>query len=375
MSLVFTDEQLMVQNTVRTFAQTEVAEKMPELLKNGWSRELYSRVGELGFWRLPIPEEFGGLGKGMVESCMVMEELAKVSPGVALQVEIGINDFAQLLDFPAPRDKYLEGLMSGELVHSAIGTETVGQNNVPEWPTTIVRDGDEFIINAHKLYGTNQKWGDVCMLVAVDEDRNCWYVWVEGDTPGFTHDHVYKKLGMAGSGGGYADFKDCRVPVEMAIPSSVGADEQYFIFYAHCAAEALGCMEGIFERAVDFCKVRTSNFKPVAELQGVRYKLAALKMQIEACHSMVYDMATLYDEYKATGDQQALKAFMTKSLAAKIFVSKTGVEVSAECMRLHGGLGYHDPNIAHFVGDSLGYMIMDISDDIHYGNLANLILE
>jgi len=372
MSLLFNEEQILLRNTVREFAENEVAPRMPEILKtNEFPRNLYKRAGELGFWRLNIPEKHGGFGKGMVETCIVMEELAKVSPAMSLVVEIGIVDIPLLLEEPALY-KYLEPCMSGDKILSGAATDPKGQSNSAEWEPLAVKDGNEWVLNGTRLYNTNNL-SDIHMTLGLTQDREMKAFFIEKGTPGYDNSRVDLKYGMAGSGGGTTIYKDCRIPLEMACNVGIGDSQFYYRIYNNCAAEALGCAEGILEKTIKFCKLRTHDFKPLTSLQVVSQKLGYLRTLVEVAHSAVYDAATMFDELCKNHDPELERAWAIKAESIKLFVSETAVKVATECIKLHGGMGYHNPELHHYVGDAMCYCIMDLSNDIHWDNLALLM--
>ncbi len=331
MSLVFTEEQELIRQTVREFAEEEVRPRVADMVKtNQFPRDLYKRCGDLGFWRLVVPEDLGGAGKGLTEACIVMEELARVSPALSLSlsVEIGLVSLPALIKTPAV--KYAEGLMSGDIVIGAGSTDPKGQSNSEEWDVFARRDGNEWVLNGTRLYVTN---------------------------------------------GGTIVLKDCRVPEEMTSLFKIGTSAYYYYVYCLCAAEALGCMEGLWEETVEFTKMRTHDFKPIASMQAVSHKLVQmkLKMEMEMARSLIYDATTMYDEYLADGSTERLNEWSIKAGAAKICVSELAADITTECLILHGGLGYHSPELHHFVGDALDYCIMDRTNEIHLDDIAKTL--
>lgn len=373
MSLIFTEEQNLIRQTVREFAENEVRPRVVDMVKtNQFPRDLYKRCGELGFWRLNIPVENGGAGMGMVEANIVMEELARVSPALALSVEIGIVGFPLLPG--TAMEQYLEPLMSGDLVICGAASDPKGQSNQAEWTPMAVSDGDDYILNGTKCYVTNAAGVDVAGVNCLTDEGEIRKIFVFKEMcPGIDNSQIDQKYGMAGTGGGTLVFKDCRVPKALSVPTAIGTSVYYYTIYAACAAEALGCAEGIFEKAVEFCKLRTHDFKPLSEMQAVRHKLAQMKAKLEVARSAVYDVSFTYDAIKESGDQKQLDEWAIKAESIKVWVSEMAVDIATECCILHGGMGYHDPAIHHYVGDSLCYTIMDLTNEIHYDNMARLM--
>lgn len=375
MSLVFTEEQKLFAETVRQFANEELEPRVKEMVEtNKFPRDLYKRAGELGFWRVNIKEELGGLGLGIVESCIVMEELCKVSPAFGLVVEIGVNDLMFLEDNPALH-KYLEPCMAGDMVHSAGATPATGQSNAAERSVGAVRDGDDYVLNGTYYYITNNNGGDpmLCEILAKCEDGSIRGFFFTDKTPGYEHTHQDWKLGQAGTGGGTAILTDVRVPAEETIPSGVGLSPFYFIIYTHFGAEALGASEGFLAKTIDYCQNRILNGKPMTQMQVVAHKLAYLQSRVDALHSMVYDCASTYDYLQENPDPALEDEFMRRAESLKVFSGEIAAEVARECMKLYGGIGYHSPEIWHYFGDMEDYSIMDLTTDIHWDQLVTLM--
>lgn len=374
--MIFTEGQKRLQASVREFAEKELAPQVPEILAtNGFSRDLYRRFGQLGFWRVGLPEEDGGVGGGQVEIAIIMEELAKVCPGFALSAEIAYSNIPIFLQQPALKERYAEKIISGEYVLASAATPPEGQANVPEWPITLTptEDGEGYYVNGTRLYGTNNKYADVVVGYGKDENGNVVGFAVDKDMPGWNHDDAPVKLGCAGQGGGTCVFDNVRIPKDFITPTEIGTSEGYYIVYDACAAEALGCMKGIYAKAVDWICNRTSNFTPLIQHKGVAYKVAELKTYIELADSMVYDAACARDAFLETNDPEVGDIWHMKAETAKIRVSEIGAMVCKESVKLFGGLGYHDINIYHYLGDSIDYTIMDQTNEIHYDAVLALV--
>lgn len=374
--MIYTDEQKVLRASIREFAENELAPRVPEMLKNNaFPRDLYNRFGELGFFRVGLPKEVGGVGGGQVEICIIMEELARISAGFALSCELAYSNIPCFLQEQALIDKYLEPVISGKMVLSSGATDPVGQANTPEWGVMLTKteDSEGYYVNGTRFYGTNNQPSDLVIGYGKNEEGQVCAFIVEDGTPGWEHDDAPVKLGCAGQGGGTCTFKNVRIPKEYVTPTEIGTSEGYYIVYNACAAEALGNMKGIFEKAVAWLQTRTANFVPLIEHKGVAYKVAYLKTLIELADTMVYDTASLRDAFVATGDPAIGDAWHMKAEACKVRVSEIGVEVCKECVKLFGGLGYHDVNLYHHLGDAMDYTIMDQTNEIHFDAILRLM--
>jgi alkylation response protein AidB-like acyl-CoA dehydrogenase len=371
--MIFTEEQRLFRRSVREFAQTELAPAVAEILSTGKvPPKLYKRAGELGYLGVNCPEEFGGAGLGQVEACILFEELARVCPGYALSLEIIIVSNNIIRQSGALTAKYLSRLLAGDSTLGSGATPPEGQPNVAEHVTFLKRTEGGYVANGTRHYGTNSD-ADVVYCLGLDEDGNTKAAFFERGWSGFEQHPPAKKLGMAGNSGGTMVFEDVFVPDENITEMAIGTSETYYQVYNGCAAEALGCAKGLFERTVEFAKTRTHDFKPLTEMSAVAYKLAELQSKIKMCESMVYDCACFEDEWDRTLDEQIQAEWFLVAESNKVRVSEMLVDVTVECLKLHGGLGYHDPMVWHYVGDSLNYCIMDITNEIHYGYIASLM--
>lgn len=372
--MIFTEEQELFRQSVRQFAENELAPLVPQILEtNTYPPELLKKAGELGFLGLNYPEEWGGGGLGRVETCIYFEEICKVCPGFALSTEILLVSGSHFKSADI-RDKYLPGLLAGEYALGSGATPPTGQANGAESKLTFTKTEGGYLVNGSRLYATNHD-DKVGYLYGPDEEGNTRYGFWERDMEGVEVVPNDKKIGQAGNNGGTVIFKDVFIPEEMTGTTSVGDGDTYYEVYCGCSAEAVGCAKGLYEKTEEFCKTRTHNFKPLTELSGVKEKLAELKMKIYMAEAMVYTCASLEDTYNAQGrtDDALGQRWRETAVATKVQVSELLAPVAYECIKLHGGLGYHDPMVWHYLGDQLNYTHMDITNEIHYGSMAALM--
>lgn len=371
--MIFTDEHRLFRQSVREFAETELAPVVPQILQTGKvPPEIYKRAGELGYTGVNCPEEFGGAGLGQVETCIVFEELARVSPGFALSLEIMIVSNNIVRQSASLTDKYLPRLLAGEMALGSGATPPEGQPNGYEHKTFLTRTDGGYIANGTRLYATNSD-SELVYCLGLDDQGEMKCAFFEKGWTGFEQHPLDRKLGQAGNSGGTMSFNDVFVPDENVTEMAIGSSETYYMVYGGCAAEALGCAKGLFERAVEFAKNRTHDFKPLTKMTAVSYKLAELQSKIMMCESMVYDCACYEDEYDRTHDPLIRDRWYMLAESTKIRVSEMLVDVAVECIKLHGGMGYHDPMVWRYVGDSLNYCMMDITNEIHLSYIASLM--
>ena len=375
--MVFTEEQKLLRQSVREFCEKEVAPLVPDMVRtNIFPKGIIEKIGEMGFLRVAVPESVGGLGLGQVELNIVMEEIARVSPALALSCELSMVGAPNILMCKGATDKYMEKVMSGEYTICGIGTQPKGNpQNAVEWDVSLTRDEDGvgYRLNQTNICITNEADAGMMYVYCKDDKGELYNVFIEGDWEGVERFEPDMKLGQAGTGGGTVRFNNVYIPPENVAPAAAGAEDGLYRVLNACAAEALGCMKGIFEKTVEFCKTRTHNRLPMTTERAIAYKLAYLKTLIDTADALTYSAAVLRDEldpFDGTGDEDDVLAWHLRASASKVRVSEIGVEVCDECIKLHGGLGYHDPTFHHWLGDSVNYCMMDWNNEMHLENIA-----
>ncbi|HWQ74455.1 MAG TPA: acyl-CoA dehydrogenase family protein [Syntrophomonas sp.] len=368
MSLVFTEEQKLLQKSVRDFAENEVRPRLDEIIKSeGYiPRDLYKRMGELGFYRCLVAKDKGGFGLGLTEACIITEELSKVAPALGLILMCSMPTLFSLQDCEPFVEQYMEKCLSGDLIFSIALSPPEGLTNPSEWQPMVKKAGKEWRLNGTKLFCTSSVNADINEVLCLDENNSVKTFIVRGDEPGITHNAPEIKFGMKGSGGGTVVYKDCRVPEDMCIDSGIETAIYYYL-YLICASIALGTAEGCLEETMKYTKQRTSNFKPISSMQAVAQNIARLKVLTSVANSAIYDAASLFNS------PETIKEAYLKSQITKVFVPDIAVKVTRECLKLHGGFGYHDAKIYHYFADAVSTMIMDMTTEYHLEGIANLI--
>lgn len=367
MSRFLSEEQELMRKIAREFAQTEVRERAMEIDRsNAFPRDLHKRCGELGFLGVLLPESAGGIDAGVTTAAVICEEIAKESTAFAISLFVSMAMPAYLLEAPTSdlAEKYLPGLVSGDKVCCGALTFPVGSTNFAEWGVFGKRDGNDWILNGTKLYVTNTNASDVIIVIGFTEDYQvgCWVL--EKGTPGLEDSHIERKMGANGNCSGTYVFSNCRVPNSHFFVKQLGG---IGVGNALCAATALGCAEGAFEKTIEYTKVRTRAGKPLATKQVVAHRLARMHGQIEAGRSLLYDALRLADE----GRPEDAKILINTS---KYMLGDMAVDITLQCVQLHGGMGYcEDTGIARYMRDAVGTTIADCTPDQHVETIAALL--
>ncbi len=343
-TLEFAEEQLMVRDTVRDFAQSEVAPIAVEIDETErFPVELFRKMGELGILGIPFPEAWGGAGGDWVSYVLAVEETARVCAstalGLAAAVSLGIGPIVNFGN-DEQRRRYLPDLMTGRKLAAFGLTEPgAGSDAGGSMSTYARRDGGEWVINGAKAFITNGTFADVFVVTArTDPERgnhgiSCFIV--ERGMKGFGQHAMKDKLGMRGSDTAELTFEDVRVPAS----SLVGAEGEGFVGFLKTldggriviGGLGLGIAGASLERAAAYAKERRAFGKPIASLQAIQHKLADMATRVHASRLLVYHAARLKD---------AGRPFKAEASMAKLYASEAAYFCAKEAIQVLGGVGY-----------------------------------
>ncbi len=342
MNLTFTDEQLMMREMVRYFAQTEITPFIEQLEQGEFPKEIVNKMAELGLMGITVPEEYGGSGMDFTSYIIAIHELSKVSAvlGVILSVHtsVGTNPILYFGNEEQKR-KYVPKLARGEYLGAFCLTEPQAGSDAASLSTRAVRDGGDYILNGAKVFITNGGEADVYIVFAVTDpalgSKGVSAFIVEKSMPGFIIGKDEEKMGLHGSRTVQLTFENLRVPVS----NLLGVEGEGFkIAMANLdvgrigiAAQSLGIAEASLDTAVDYAKQRIQFGKPISAQQGVAFKLADMATKAEAAKLLVYNAAHLRSQGKHCGKEASM---------AKLFASKTAMDNAIEAVQVLGGYGY-----------------------------------
>ncbi|TYO98599.1 butyryl-CoA dehydrogenase [Geothermobacter ehrlichii] len=345
MKFELTEEQNLIRQAVREFAEKEVAPGAAERDESEtFDRVLmYDKLGELGLTGIVFPEEYGGAGADYISYAIAVEELSRVcaSTGVTLSahLSLGANPI-YLFGTEEQKKKYLTPLASGEKMGGFALTEPEAGSDAGGTRTTAVRDGDAWVLNGTKIFCTNGGEAETYIVFArtdreAQKHHGISAFIVEKDTPGFTFGKKEAKLGIRSSPTRELIFDNCRIPAE----NLLGEEGQGFKIAMKTldggrigiAAQAIGIAQGAFDAALAYAKERKQFNQPIASFQGVQFKLADMATEIEAARLLVYQAA-----YRAS----AGLPYGKESAMAKMYASDVAMKVTTEAVQIHGGYGY-----------------------------------
>ncbi|MES2417816.1 MAG: acyl-CoA dehydrogenase [Bacteroidota bacterium] len=337
------EEQLMIQQAARDFAQAELKPGVIERDEHQkFPAEQVKKLGELGFLGMMVDPKYNGSGMSAGSYVLVMEELSKVDASASVVVSVNNSLVCYGLEAygsEAQKEKYLKPLASGEKIGAFCLSEPEAGSDATSQQTTAEDMGDYYLLNGTKNWITNGNTASTYLVIAQThrelKHKGINAFIVEKGMPGFSVGPKENKLGIRGSDTHSLMFNDVKVPKE----NRIGEDGFGFKFAMKTleggrigiAAQALGIAAGAYELALDYAKQRKSFGKPIAEHQAIAFKLADMATQIEAARMLVYKAAWLKDQ----GRSYTLAGSM-----AKLFASKVAMEVTVEAVQIHGGYGF-----------------------------------
>lgn len=343
MNYFLTEEQQMIKDLARQVAEERLKPLRAEMDETGeFSWDAVKAFRESDLFGIYIPEEYGGLGGGVLELSLAVEELSRVCGGLSLSLAATALGTFPLLLFGSKEQKeqYLPALASGEKLAAFALTEPDSGSDAGATRTTAVADGDDYVINGTKCFITNGGVADIFTVIAMTDrakgSRGASAFVVEKGTPGFSVGKDENKMGIRGSSTTELIFEDCRVPKR----NLLGRAGMGFIVAMKTldqsrpgvAAQALGIAAGALDEAVEYARQRQQFEKPIIAFQGLQWMLADMATQVEAARALVYSVARAID----AGDKDISKV----SAMAKLFASDTAMKVTTDAVQVLGGYGY-----------------------------------
>jgi len=340
---IFDDTHQQLRESIRRFAQKELAPHAEEWEETTFPNWVFERMGELGLLGLDKPEEYGGQGGDYYTSLVLAEEITHSnSGGLAMGVAVH-TDMAMppILAFGTEEQKqeWVVPAIAGKKILCLGITEPDAGSDVAGIKTRAVRDGDEYVINGSKTYITNGHRADVIVLVT-KTDPDAGYdgftlFLVPMDAPGVIRERKLEKLGMHASDTALLAFSDVRVPAS-AVLGEVGKGFYHIMWelQGERLIGAAGCVAGAqkcFDRTLAYAQERKAFGRSIGNFQVIRHKFAEMATKIEAARQMVYTTAWRFqsDEYP-----------VREISMAKLYAARIAVEVADECIQIHGGAGY-----------------------------------
>lgn len=343
MDFKFSAQQELMQQLMRSFAETEVKPLAAEIDETEqYPRGTVDKMAKNGMLGINIPAEYGGAGADSISYVIAIEELAKVCATTAIIMSAHTSlCCGPILAFGTEeqKQKYLVPLAKGEMLGAFGLTEPNAGTDSAAQQTTAVLEGDHFVLNGSKCFITNGGQADVYIIFAMTDkskgNRGISAFIVEKDFPGFSIGKIEHKMGIRASSTTELIFEDCIVPKE----NLLGEMNKGFKIAMHTldggrvgvAAQAIGIAEGAFNETIKYMKERAQFGKPLAQFQGLQWMVADMKCDIEAARLLLYRAAMAKDSGKP---------FSLDAAMAKLRCAETAMSVTTKCVQLHGGYGY-----------------------------------
>lgn len=343
--MILTQEQEMIRDTMRAFAQERLAPFAAEWDRNHtFPADALKELGELGAMGMVVPEEWGGAGMDYMSLVLTLEEIAAGDGATSTIVSVQ-NSLAcgipNRYGTEAQKEEWLKPLARGEKLGCFCLTEPHTGSDAAAITTRAERDGDDFVLNGVKHYITTGKHADVAIVFAVTDKAagkkgiSCFLV--PTATPGYIVARIEQKMGQHASDTAQIVFENCRVPASALLGKE---GEGYKIALSNLeagrigiAAQSVGMARAAFEASVAYAKERVTFGVPIIEHQAVNFRLADMATQIDAARLMVWRAATLKD---------AGQPCLTEASMAKMFASEMAEKVCSAAIQIHGGCGYTD---------------------------------
>jgi alkylation response protein AidB-like acyl-CoA dehydrogenase len=343
MDFELTDDQRMIREMVRDFAQKEIvpiAGEMDKTEEFPWP--VIRKMAELGILGLPFPEKYGGAGADTVSYAIAVEEISRASGsvGITLAAHISLGTYPiYAFGTEEQKQRFLPPLTTGQGLGAFGLTEPGAGSDAGATKTTALRQGNEWVINGQKTFITNGAIAESIIVSAVT-DRNrgtkgiSSFIVPKG-APGFQPGRNEDKLGLRASVTSQLFFSDCRVPLENLLGQAGDGFKQMLITLdggrISIGAMALGLAQAALDASLQYSKERVQFGQPIAHFQAIQWMLADMATEIDCARLMVYRAAWLKDRGKR---------FSREAAMAKLYASEAAGRACNKAIQIHGGYGY-----------------------------------
>ena len=348
MDFKLTDEQLMIQNAAREFAQLQC---LPGVIerdeKQIVGKDILLQLSNLGFLGMMTSSAYGGAGMDTISYVLAMEEISKVDSSISVAMSVNNSLVCWGLEHygtEQQKQKYLthlaQGNKDGQLhIGAFLLSEPEAGSDATHQHTSAVDNGDHYVINGLKNWITNGSTASIYLVIAQTDytkgHKGINTFIIEKDTPGISVGIKENKLGIRGSDTHAVSFSDVKVPKE----NRIGDDGFGFNFAMKTlnggrigiAAQALGIASGAYELALAYSKQRKTFGKPIHEHQAIQFKLAEMATKIETARLLCF---------KAAWEKDNHMDYTTTAAMAKLYASDTAMWVTTEAVQIHGGYGF-----------------------------------
>jgi isovaleryl-CoA dehydrogenase len=349
MDFNFSDQHIMLRESIRNFAAKEIwpiAEHIDE--EDKWPDGMWQKLANMGIMGITVNEEYGGAGADLISAIIVLEELSKASPAIALSWGAHANLCCNNLNHnasPNQKSKYLPPLCTGQHIGALGLTEPNAGSDAVNIQTVAVRKGDHYVVNGTKMFITNGSVANTVVLYAkTDREKGARGITafiLDTKFPGFSVSKELKKYGHRGSPTAELILQDCIIPAENVIGEEnkginvmmSGLDVER-AFYA---GESIGIAEACLELSIKYAKERVQFGKPIGAFQLIQAKLADMYTQLQAGKMLCYKAAVLAEQTKTGGKGTEIHKLAAASI---LFNAEMASRIADQAVQIHGGYGY-----------------------------------
>lgn len=379
MDFSFTDEQLALAKAIGRFAEAELNGNVSSHDREGsFPRDAWDKCGGMGILGLPVPEEYGGSGQGVLSTVLAMEALGHGCRDNGLIFAINSQLWScviPILHFgsPAQKERYLPRLCRGELIGGHAATEPNAGSDVFSMKSRATKKDARYVLNGSKTFITNAPIADVMIVFAITDEAKSHlglsaFV-VERDTLGLVVGRNIERMGLRTAMVGELSFDECELPAESllgregagaAIFNSEMGWERCCLFACH-----LGTMQRQLETCVRYAKDRRQFGQPIGKFQAVANRIADMETRIELSRLILYKTAWLREQGKPSTLELAL---------AKLFVSEAYVQTCLDAVQIHGAYGYsREYEIERDLRDSIASTIYSGTSEMQRNTIARML--
>jgi len=374
MDYFLTEQQLMIRDLARKIAEEKikpVAAQYDENEEFAWP--IIKIIADSDLFGVAIPEQYGGLGGGVMDMCLVIEELSRACGGIALgYAGTGLGALPILLyGSEEQKKKYLPDIAKGKKLTAFCITEAQAGSDAGSIKTTARKEGNKYILNGTKQWITNGGEAEIYTVIALTDKtkgpRGASAFIVEKGTRGLEFGKKEKKMGIRASATREVIFKDCEIPQENIISKEgmgfVIAMKTLDTARAGVGAQAVGIAQGALDLAIEYSRTREQFGQPISSFQAIQHMLADMATQVEAARALVYAAAKTVDS--------GAKNISKDVAMAKLFASDVAMKVTIDAVQIFGGYGYmRDYPIEKYMRDAKITQIYEGTNQIQRNVIA-----
>lgn len=387
MTVYLSDQERDLRDRTRAFGEEHIEPVAMEYVEAGeWPWDVYEEAAAEGLIGLPFEEEYGGQDASLVEQCLVAQEFCRADSSIGIALHGSMTGCFAMSSFGTheQKERWLEPVTRGEITTGIGLTEPDSGSALGETTTRAERDGDEYVIDGEKDWIANGVSGDwVATLCRTDPEpekphHGLSLIVVPTDADGYRAE-PRNRLGLDAAEHAHIEYDDVRVPQENLLGEEEGQGfYQALEWLEHgrvdIAAAHLGMAEGAFDRALAYSKEREQGGQRIGDYQGMRWKLADMRKQIEVANAQVYRAARAIDEAEAGGEVE--ENLIEQASIAKLYATEIACDVAEEAVQVFGGNGFaREYEVEHFYRDVKAGTIYEGTSEIQRNTIGKVMFD